>query len=162
GSDIDVVVNIQGDEPFIQPTQIDQVIACFEDETVEIATLIRKVGPGEDIVDKNEVKTIIDSSGNAIYFSRAAIPFVRDAAPREWTFMYPYYTHLGVYAFKTGTLGKITSLQQSMLEKAESLEQNRWLENGFRIRTALTQYKSICIETPEDLKKANLFFNEMK
>ena len=162
GSEIDVVVNIQGDEPFIQPSQIDQVTACFEDETVEIATLIRKVVPGEDISDQNAIKTIIDLSGNAIYFSRAAIPFVRDAAPGKWTFMYPYYTHLGVYAFKTATLAKITSLPQSTLEKAESLEQNRWLENGFRIRTAVTGYESICVDTPEDLEKANLFFNEMK
>jgi len=158
----DVVVNIQGDEPFIRPEQIDLLVSCFADKSVEIATLVRRVEPGEDITNPNHPKVILDLSGNAIYFSRAVIPFIRDAEMSKWTRIHTYYKHIGLYAYRTGTLGRITLLSRSSLEKAESLEQNRWLENGYKIRTAITKWESVCIDTPEDLEKANYFFDQFK
>jgi len=151
---IDVVINIQGDEPFIRPVQIDLLASCFNDDSVEIATLIRKVLPGEDLQNINEAKVVINVKGDAIYFSRAVIPYMRDAEINEWTEKHNYYMHLGIYAYRTDTLKKLTSLNRSSLEIAESLEQNRWLENGFRIRTAVTEWESIGIDTPEDLERA--------
>lgn len=150
----DIVVNIQGDEPFIKPEQIDLLISCFKDKSVEIATLIRKVIPGENIFDPNQPKVIIDAAGNAIYFSRNPIPFVRDAKTDDWTKLHTFYRHIGLYAYKTEILDRIKSLNISPLEKAESLEQNRWIENGYKIRTAETDWESVCIDTPEDLEKA--------
>jgi len=149
---IDIVVNIQGDEPFIRPEQITLLMECFNDETVELATLVREVGPGEDIF--NPPKVILNSVGDAIYFSRAAIPYVRDAEKSEWSKNHVFYKHPGLYAYKTETLKKITLLSRSSLEIAESLEQNRWIENGYRIRTAVTTWESIGIDTPDDLEKA--------
>jgi 3-deoxy-manno-octulosonate cytidylyltransferase (CMP-KDO synthetase) len=158
----DVVVNIQGDEPFIRPEQVDRLVSCFADKSVEIATLVRKVEPGEDITNPNHPKVILDLSGNAIYFSRSVIPFIRDAEMSEWTLLHSYYKHIGLYAYKTEILNRITLLPRSSLEKTESLEQNRWLENGYRIRTTITEWESICIDTPGDLDKARKFFNQLK
>jgi len=154
GEKIDVVINIQGDEPFIQPEQIDLLKLCFNDKTVQIATLIRKAAAGEDIFNPNQPKVILDNDGNAIYFSRAAIPYIRDYEGQEWSARHVYYKHIGLYAYKTEVLKKITKLQRSFLEKAESLEQNRWIENGFKIRCATTEWESFGIDTPEDLKRA--------
>jgi 3-deoxy-manno-octulosonate cytidylyltransferase (CMP-KDO synthetase) len=154
GKTIDVVINIQGDEPFIKPEQITLLINCFDDETVELATLIRKVEPGEDIFNPNQPKVIINSNGDAIYFSRAAIPYVRDSEKNDWSKKHIFYKHPGLYAYKTETLKKITLLPRSSLEISESLEQNRWIENGYLIRTAVTQWESIGIDTPGDLEKA--------
>ncbi len=154
GEKIDVVINIQGDEPFIQPEQIDLLKLCFNDKTVQIATLIRKAAAGEDIFNPNQPKVILDNEGNAIYFSRAAIPYIRDYEGQEWSARHVYYKHIGLYAYKTEVLKKITKLQRSFLEKAESLEQNRWIENGFKIRCATTEWESFGIDTPEDLKRA--------
>ncbi len=154
GTEFDIVINVQGDEPFIVPEQIDLIKACFDDSSVEIATLVRKAGPDEDIFNPDQPKVVLDSSGNAIYFSRAAIPFVRDSEMSEWNLRHSYYKHIGLYAYKTGTLLRITKLPPGRLEIAESLEQNRWLENGYRIRTAVTTRESICIDTPSDLEKA--------
>jgi 3-deoxy-manno-octulosonate cytidylyltransferase (CMP-KDO synthetase) len=151
---IHIAVNIQGDEPFIRPEQIDLLKACFDDVTVEIATLIRKAENGEDIFNPNQPKVLINSNGDAIYFSRAAIPYYRDAEQIMWSNKHVYYKHIGLYAYRTDTLNKITLLERSPLEIAESLEQNRWIENGFRIRTAVTRWESIGIDTPEDLEKA--------
>ena len=155
GLEIDTVINIQGDEPFIKPGQIDLLMSCFVDDSVEIATLIRKVLPGENLANINHTKVVITLKGDAIYFSRAIIPFLRDVNIDEWSYKHSFYKHLGIYAYRTDTLRKLTSLDRSPLEIAESLEQNRWLENGYRIRTALTDWESIGIDTPEDLKKAN-------
>jgi 3-deoxy-manno-octulosonate cytidylyltransferase (CMP-KDO synthetase) len=155
GLKIDTVINIQGDEPFIKPGQIDLLMSCFVDDSVEIATLIRKVLPGENLANINHTKVVITLKGDAIYFSRAIIPFLRDVNIDEWSYKHSFYKHLGIYAYRTDTLRKLTSLDRSPLEIAESLEQNRWLENGYRIRTALTDWESIGIDTPEDLKKAN-------
>lgn len=158
GKSVDVVINIQGDEPFIRPEQIDLLMSCFSDTSVGIATLVRKVGPGEDIFNPNQPKVILDNYGDAMYFSRAVIPFIRDSQVSDWTEKHVYYKHLGLYAYRRDTLNRITQLPRSPLEIAESLEQNRWLENGFKIRTAITEWESICIDTPEDLEKAKLFF----
>ncbi len=159
GKEIDIVVNIQGDEPFIRPEQIELLVSCFGDESVEIATLIRKVGTDEDLANPSHPKVILDHAGNAIYFSRSVIPYVRDAEKSRWATLHQYYKHIGLYAYKSSTLKMITALPKSFLEKAESLEQNRWLENGFRIRTALTTWESVGIDTPEDLEKAKEFLS---
>ena len=156
GKKIDVVINIQGDEPFIKPEQINLLMKCFVDETVELATLIRRVEPGEDIFNPNQPKVILNSEGDAIYFSRAAIPFIRDAEKSEWSKKHDFYKHIGLYAYRTDTLKRITLLSRSSLEISESLEQNRWIENGYRIRTAVTKWESISIDTPDDLEKAKL------
>jgi 3-deoxy-manno-octulosonate cytidylyltransferase (CMP-KDO synthetase) len=162
GVQTNVVINIQGDEPFIKPEQINLLISCFTDKSVEIATLVRKVQPGENIIDPNNPKVILDVNGNAIYFSRNVIPYIRNAKNEEWTSFHTYYKHIGLYAYKTETLSSITSLTVSSLEKAESLEQNRWIENGYRIRTAVTEWESLCIDTPEDVEKAKKFFIRFK
>ena len=155
GLKIDIVINIQGDEPFIKPEQIDLLKSCFDDDSVVIATLIRKVMPGEDLSNINETKVVITKKGDAIYFSRAIIPFLRDIEMKAWPLNHDFYKHLGIYAYRTDTLMKLTALKRSSLEIAESLEQNRWIENGYRIRTALTDWESIGIDTPEDLDRAN-------
>jgi 3-deoxy-manno-octulosonate cytidylyltransferase (CMP-KDO synthetase) len=154
GKKIDIVINIQGDEPFIKPEQIELLKSCFTDRKVEIATLIRKTESGEDIFNPNQPKVVLDSEGNAIYFSRAAIPFIRDSDVSDWSKKHVFYKHIGMYAYRTDVLKKITELPASSLEKAEALEQNRWLENGFRIRTAVTQWESISVDTPDDLERA--------
>jgi 3-deoxy-manno-octulosonate cytidylyltransferase (CMP-KDO synthetase) len=150
----DVVINIQGDEPFIKPEQIALLMQCFNDETVEIATLVRKVEPGEDVFNPNQPKVILNIKGDAIYFSRAAIPFIRDTEKSDWSKKHVFYKHPGLYAYRTETLKKITLLKRSPLEISESLEQNRWIENGYFIRTAVTTWESIGIDTPDDLEKA--------
>lgn len=162
GIKADVVINIQGDEPFIRPEQIGRLISCFADKSVGIATLVRKVEPGEDIKNINHPKVILDIYGNAIYFSRSIIPFVRDADLNRWTHLHQYFKHIGLYAYRTDILNEITLLPKSSLEKAESLEQNRWLENGYRIRTAVTEWESLCIDTPADLEKAKKIFDQLK
>jgi 3-deoxy-manno-octulosonate cytidylyltransferase (CMP-KDO synthetase) len=156
GRKINIVINIQGDEPFIKPEQIGLLMNCFDDKSVELATLIRKVEPGEDIFNPNQPKVILNLKGDAIYFSRAAIPYVRDSEKEEWTKKQTFYKHIGLYAYRTETLTKITLLPRSSLEISESLEQNRWLENGYKIRTAVTDWQSLGIDTPEDLEKANM------
>jgi 3-deoxy-manno-octulosonate cytidylyltransferase (CMP-KDO synthetase) len=153
----DVIINIQGDEPFIRPEQINTLKECFSDEDVEIATLVRKALPGEDITDINQVKAVIAGNGFSLYFSRAAIPYVRNHAVKDWTLHHDYYKHIGLYAYRARILEKITKLPQGKLETAESLEQNRWLENGYRIKTALTKWENLGIDTPEDLEKAQSF-----
>jgi 3-deoxy-manno-octulosonate cytidylyltransferase (CMP-KDO synthetase) len=153
---IDIVINIQGDEPFIRPEQLDLLMKCFTGKHVEIATLVRKTEPGEDIFNPNQPKVILNSEGDAIYFSRAAIPYIRDAEKSEWSKRHVYYKHIGLYAYRTEVLKKITLLARSSLEISESLEQNRWIENGFRIRTAVTLWENLGIDTPDDLEKAKL------
>ena len=160
GSAVDIVINIQGDEPFIKPEQIRLLADCFDSEEVELATLIRKVDAGEDIFNPNQPKVIVNKFGDAIYFSRSVIPFIRDAEKAVWAEKHTYFKHIGLYAYRTETLKKITKLQRSPLELAESLEQNRWIENGFKIRTAITKWESIGIDTPEDLEKARLILEE--
>ncbi len=151
--DFDVVINIQGDEPFIRPKQIELLKLCFESET-DIATLIKKIETSEELFNPNRPKVVIDNQHNAMYFSRLPIPFFRGKEEKEWHVKTNYWAHIGIYAYKSEVLNKITKLKQSSLELTESLEQLRWLENGFQIKTAETTHQSIGIDTPEDLENA--------
>jgi 3-deoxy-manno-octulosonate cytidylyltransferase (CMP-KDO synthetase) len=157
GSAPEVIINIQGDEPFIRPDQITLLASCFDDKNAEIATLIRKVEKDEDLFNINHPKVVVGKSGDAIYFSRSVIPYLRGEKPEEWASKHTYYKHLGIYGYRKDTLLELTRLSPGLLEIAESLEQNRWLENGFRIRTAVTKWESIGIDTPEDLENARAF-----
>lgn len=149
----DVVINIQGDEPFIQPEQIEEIKSCFDNEKTEIATLVKKIDKADDIFDENKPKVVFDKNMNAICFSRSPIPFIRNTEKTEWLNKHEFYRHIGMYAYKTKTLQELTKLEQSPLEIAESLEQLRWIENGYKIRVAKTNFDSIGIDTPEDLEK---------
>jgi 3-deoxy-manno-octulosonate cytidylyltransferase (CMP-KDO synthetase) len=160
GIKIDAVLNIQGDEPFIRPGQIDLLKSCFDEAGTEVATLVRKTLPGEDIFNPNHPKVVLDTRGNAIYFSRAVIPFHRDTDAANWSDKHTFYKHLGLYGYTTAALRKITSLPRSPLEIAESLEQNRWIENGIKIKTAVTGWESISIDTPEDIDRALEYHNK--
>ena len=150
----DVVVNIQGDEPFIAPEQVRSLIQCFEDEKVQIATLAKRFENNGDIFNPNKVKVVCSANGTALYFSRSAIPFCRGVENQEWLQKTPFFKHVGMYAYRPQVLKEITSLSQGTLEKAESLEQLRWLENGYTIAVRETKHESIGIDTPEDLKRA--------
>ena len=162
GGDYDVVVNVQGDEPFIQASQIETVCKCFDDPTTQIATLGKPFGNDiEAIGNPNSPKIVVDKNGFALYFSRSVIPFVRGKETAEWPSSYPFLKHLGLYAYRRDVLREVTQLPQGMLEKAESLEQLRWLENGYRIRVGLTDIETVGIDTPADLERAEKFL-EMK
>ncbi|MBN1949817.1 MAG: 3-deoxy-manno-octulosonate cytidylyltransferase [Bacteroidales bacterium] len=154
GSSFDVVINIQGDEPFVRKEQIEDLKACFADGATHIATLIRLVGEEAVILDPNRPKVVTDNQGFALYFSRSPVPYLRDAETGSWHLFHKFYQHLGMYAYRSDVLAEITRLPIARLEKAESLEQLRWLENGYRIKTAETLFESFGIDTPEDLKKA--------
>ncbi len=149
----DVVINIQGDEPFIQPGQIEEIKSCFNDQTTEIATLVKEIESSEDIFNENKPKVVLDKNMNAIFFSRSPIPFLRNVKKTDWLDHHKFYRHIGMYAYKTETLRKVTKLEQSYLEKAESLEQLRWIENGYNIKVSKTIFDSPGIDTPEDLEK---------
>ena len=149
----DVVINIQGDEPSVEHTQIEQLIRCFDDASVQIATLKKKIRSNDELVSPNAVKVVCDTNGNALYFSRFAIPYQRGIEQDLWLENHDYYKHIGIYAYRSETLLKLITLQQSELEKCESLEQLRWLDNGFKIRVKETNHENIAIDTPEDLLK---------
>lgn len=164
GSDADVIINIQGDEPFVSPRQITSLKACFEDQSVNIATLARRFDPSkgfEALFDPNTPKVIMDPNMDAIYFSRSIIPYVRNYPWQEWLDHAEFFTHVGLYAYRAKTLEAITKLPQSTFELAESLEQLRWIQNGYKIRVALTDRPTIGIDTPEDLKAAIKHLNEL-
>jgi 3-deoxy-manno-octulosonate cytidylyltransferase (CMP-KDO synthetase) len=152
-TNIHAVINIQGDEPFINPQQIDQVSLLFSDTAVEIATLARQITDENILLDHNVVKVVIEKKGRALYFSRQPIPFVRGIDPRDWVRSHTFYKHIGIYGYKTDVLQKIVGLPSGKLEIAEKLEQLRWMEYGFSIRIAETEHESIAIDTPEDLLK---------
>jgi 3-deoxy-manno-octulosonate cytidylyltransferase (CMP-KDO synthetase) len=149
----DYVINIQGDEPFIQPSQIDLLTIQLDGKT-EIATLIKKIEDHEQLFNPNVVKTVIDKNNVALYFSRSPIPHIRSTPQKEWITKSVFYKHIGMYAYRSDILKQLTNLPQSALEKAESLEQLRWLESGFKISIAETNVETIGIDTPEDLNKA--------
>ena len=153
GKDYDVVVNIQGDEPFIQPQQVESLIACFDSPQVQIATLAKPFERGDEIFDPNKVKVVFSARQTAIYFSRSPIPYCRGTEPEKWLDRVSYYKHVGMYAYRPEILKEVTSLTPGILEQAESLEQLRWLENGYTIAVSITHHESIGIDTPEDLKK---------
>ena len=160
GSDADVVINIQGDEPFVAPAQIKALAECFLNPEVKIATLIKPVAADaspEELANPNRPKVVVDNNMDALYFSRSVIPFVRGAEMREFASRNRFFTHIGMYGFRAEVLAEVVALPQSSLELAESLEQLRWLQNGYRIRTAVTDIETIGIDTPADLEAAEKF-----
>ena len=160
GCTYDVVVNVQGDEPFISPSQIRALTACFDDERTDIATLVKPFAPSDGIEaleNPNSPKVVIDNASRAIYFSRSVIPYLRGVERSEWLARHTFYKHIGMYAFRRDVLREVTSLPQSSLERAESLEQLRWLENGYKIGVGITDIETVGIDTPEDLARAEEF-----
>ena len=157
GDKFDIVINIQGDEPFIMPEQIDLVAASFNSENVNIATLVKKIVLYEELINVNTPKVILNKDGEAIYFSRQIIPYIRDIDQLNWMDRHIFYKHIGIYGFKTKVLAEITQLEQSSLELTEGLEQLRWIQNGYKIKTKTTDFESIAIDVPEDLKKLTNF-----
>ena len=156
----DYVVNIQGDEPFIQPQQLEAVKACFEDVTTQIATLVKPFTADEPFAvleNVNSPKVVVNTNWNALYFSRSIIPYQRNAEKQDWLKGHTYYKHIGLYAYRTDVLKEITMLPQSSLELAESLEQLRWLENGYKIKVGISEVETIGIDTPQDLERAEEF-----
>lgn len=150
----DIVVNIQGDEPFLDPHQIELLLSCFsKDPFTQISTLIKKITNSSDLFNPNIVKIVTNYNTEAIYFSRQAIPYFRETEKEEWVNSYNYYKHIGIYAYRLDILNQITKLHLSNLEMAENLEQLRWIDNGFTIKTIITNKESIAIDSPEDLKK---------
>ena len=163
GSDADVVINIQGDEPFIAKSQIESLKACFDDDAVQLASLARPFDPArgfEALFDPNSVKVVMDSAMNALYFSRSIIPYVRGHEWQQWVDKARFHTHVGLYGYRAETLAEICALPQSELEIAESLEQLRWLQAGYRIRMALTSEPNFGIDTPADLEAAEKYLKE--
>lgn len=155
GKTYDVVINVQGDEPFMQPDQIELITRCFIDSAdTEIATLIQPILKNEDIFRSDMVKVILDNEQNAIYFSRSPIPYIVKTDESQWLEKYPFYGHVGLYAYRNTVLQQLAKLTEGILEKVESLEQLRWLENGFKIKTNVTDSDSFGIDTPEDLAQA--------
>lgn len=158
GTDSDVIINVQGDEPFIDPEQIRSLMALFDDPTVDIATLVRPFDPSRGIqalINPNSPKVVLGDGGFALYFSRSVIPYLRGVADMDqWSSRVQYYTHVGIYAFRRSVLSDIVKLPKSPLEVAESLEQLRWLAAGYRIKTAVTTAPTIGIDTPADLDAA--------
>lgn len=148
----DVVLNIQGDEPFIKPEQILSLISCFDEKT-QIATLIKKIDTAEELFNPNRPKVIFTTGKRAIYFSRQTIPFVKKADKNDWLSHFDFYKHIGMYAYRYDILQQITKIPQSPVELAESLEQNRWIEHGYSIRVEFTDYESMAVDTKEDLEK---------
>lgn len=160
GREVDVVVNVQGDEPFITTRQIETLCHCFDDEQTQIATLGKPFESMEAVENPNSPKIVTDLKGFALYFSRSVIPYIRGFEQTDWLSHFPYLKHLGVYAYRTDVLREITQLPQSPLEKAESLEQLRWLQAGYRIKVGITDEETVGIDTPEDLVRAERFLNE--
>ncbi|SUB98412.1 3-deoxy-manno-octulosonate cytidylyltransferase [Prevotella intermedia] len=157
GGNFDVVVNIQGDEPFIQKSQIETVVACFNDADTQIATLGKKFATIEEAKNPNSPKIILDNRSYAMYFTRALAPYIRGKEESQWIDVYPFLKHIGLYAYRTEVLREVTKLPQSPLEIAEGLEQLRWLQNGYKIKVGLTEVETVGIDTPEDLQRAELF-----
>jgi 3-deoxy-manno-octulosonate cytidylyltransferase (CMP-KDO synthetase) len=153
GESFDYVMNIQGDEPFIQPSQIDTLANTLDGQT-EIATLVKRTADEDELSNPGEVKVVLDRTGTALYFSRTPIPYIHNAPKGQWAGKHVFYKHIGLYAYRTDVLRDITQLPVSTLEKAESLEQLRWLEHGYRIKVAETDTESLCLETPEDVQRA--------
>ena len=157
GTDADVIINVQGDEPFIQPSQVETLMHLFDASETQIGTLGKPFESLEAVENPNSPKIVTDVRGFALYFSRSVIPYIRGVERADWFGQYPFLKHLGIYAYRRNVLAEVTQLPQSSLEKAESLEQLRWLQNGYRIRVGLTDVETIGIDTPEDLQRAEQF-----
>lgn len=165
GGAYDAVVNVQGDEPFIRPAQLEALKRCFDDPETQIATLVKPFAEKdglEALENPNSPKVVLDGRSRALYFSRSVIPYLRGVDRAEWLRRHTYYKHIGIYAFRTEVLREVTALPQSPLELAESLEQLRWLENGYRIGVGVTNFDTVGIDTPEDLERAERFLKEKK
>lgn len=163
GKKFDVVINIQGDEPFIHKSQIKTICECFDDPQTMIATLGRPFSNNDTIAElenPNSPKIVCDNNNFAMYFSRSIIPYIRNVEKQEWLNSFNYLKHIGLYAYRRNVLSEITQLKQSSLEIAESLEQLRWLQNGYKIKVGITEIETIGIDTPEDLQKAEEFLNK--
>jgi len=160
GTDADVIINVQGDEPFIQPSQVETLMHLFDAPETQIGTLGKLFESMEAVENPNSPKIVTDNRGFALYFSRSVIPYIRGIERNDWFGQYPFLKHLGIYAYRREVLAEVTRLPQSSLEKAESLEQLRWLQNGYRIRVGLTDVETIGIDTPEDLQRAEQFLLE--
>lgn len=159
-----VVVNIQGDEPFIQPEQIEALKRCFDDPTTDIATLVKPFRPEDGFAalqNPNSPKVVVSNDGQALYFSRSIVPYIRGVEPSdEWLRRHTFYKHIGMYAYTAKALRAVTQLPQSSLELAESLEQLRWLQNGYKIKVGVTETETIGIDTPQDLERAEQFLKQ--
>ncbi|WP_372776241.1 3-deoxy-manno-octulosonate cytidylyltransferase [Mangrovibacterium sp.] len=153
----DVIINIQGDEPFVCAPQLQALKNCFNDPNTEIATLVKRIESEEVLFNPNRPKVVFNQANYAQLFSRSTIPYIRGKAEKEWLSAHPFYVHLGMYAYRADILPQLTKLEPSSLELAESLEQLRWLENGYRIKISVTEFESIGIDTPEDLEQAKQF-----
>jgi 3-deoxy-manno-octulosonate cytidylyltransferase (CMP-KDO synthetase) len=165
GRPFDVVINIQGDEPFIQSSQLETVMQCFDEADTQIATLVKPFTADDGIEaleNSNSPKVVVSRSMKALYFSRSVIPYLRGADRNEWLSRHTYYKHIGLYAYRADVLRELTALPQSSLELAESLEQLRWLENGYTIRVGITHTETIGIDTPQDLEKAEKHIRLLK
>ncbi len=153
----DIIINIQGDEPFVDPEQINLLVNCFKNNNTEIATLVKKVESLDELLNTNIPKVVLSENMQALYFSREVIPHIRGVKQKEWLNANDFYKHIGIYGYRLNTLKKIASLPPSNLEQLECLEQLRWLENNYTINVAITDIENIAIDTPEDLKKLEKF-----
>ena len=154
--DCDIVLNVQGDEPYIKPQQLEQLGACFNDPSVELATLVKRVIGKDELMNPNSPKVIVDKNGDAIYFSRTPIPYSRDIeVTDEYVNSTPFFRHIGLYGYRVETLARICAMPQGFLEKTEKLEQLRWIENGLKIRVAETEFQTHAVDTEEDLAFIN-------
>lgn len=158
--DADIIINVQGDEPFVAPEQIEALVNCFDSTEVDIATLVKPFSAEsgiEALENPNSPKVVINEAKEALYFSRSVVPYLRGVERSEWLKHHTFYKHIGIYAFRAKVLNEVTALEQTPLEKAESLEQLRWLESGYKIKVGTTDIETIGIDTPEDLERAELF-----
>ena len=162
GGDWDVIVNVQGDEPFVAKSQLETICHCFDDASTQIATLGKAFTSMEAVENPNSPKIVVDNQGFAMYFSRSIIPFVRGKEQAEWLDHYPFLKHLGIYAYLKEVLREVTQLPQSSLELAESLEQLRWLQNGYKIKVGITEVETVGIDTPQDLERAEEFLKTIQ
>ena len=165
GQAYDVIVNIQGDEPFIQPQQLEAIKACFQEPSTQIATLVKPFTEDDGIAalrNPNSPKVVVDDKMRALYFSRSVVPYLRGVEPDEWLAHHTFYKHIGLYAYRPEVLREITALPQSPLEMAESLEQLRWLQADYHIQVGISEVETIGIDTPEDLVRAEEFLRKLK
>lgn len=163
GADSDVVINVQGDEPFIDPSQLRSLMACFDDPTTDIATLVKPFTPEmgiEALRNPNSPKVVVGANHQALYFSRSVIPYLRGIDESEWLSHHTFYKHIGLYAYRADVLRQISAMAPGHLEQAESLEQLRWLEAGLAIKVGETNIETIGIDTPEDLARAEAFLHK--
>lgn len=163
GAGFDVVVNVQGDEPFIAASQLETIKQCFADAETQIATLVKPFTPADGIAaleNPNSPKVVLDNNNYAVYFSRSVIPYLRGVEKDEWLSHHTFYKHIGLYAYRAEVLKEITSMPLGVLEQAESLEQLRWLQAGYRIKVGTTDVETIGIDTPEDLERAKNFLEQ--